>query len=220
MSKKFKAHIVYKTADGKRVPGVTTITGILAKPALIHWAWDLGIQGKDYKKYKNNLADIGTLTHEMIVCFCKGETPDTSDYSNKQIEQAEKCFAKFKNWLNQNPVEFIFAEKPFVSEKYRYGGTLDSLARRKNNGNIILLDYKTSKAVYGEQFLQLSGYHNLVHENTDYRIDENIILRIGRDDIEGFEAIPRKDLKIEWEFFKHCKSVYDLRKKLKKAGRW
>ena len=32
---KTKAHTVYKTADNKRVPGVTTILGVLNKPALV-----------------------------------------------------------------------------------------------------------------------------------------------------------------------------------------
>ena len=35
-----QAHTVYKTADGIRVPGVTTVLGVLNKPALIKWAND------------------------------------------------------------------------------------------------------------------------------------------------------------------------------------
>src|SRR5438093_1588565 len=36
------SHTVYKNAAGKRVPGVTTILGILNKPALLKWAWEQG----------------------------------------------------------------------------------------------------------------------------------------------------------------------------------
>ena len=34
--------------DGERIPGVTTISGLL-KPAgpLMHWAWELGMKGQD-----------------------------------------------------------------------------------------------------------------------------------------------------------------------------
>lgn len=30
-----KAHVIYKTSDAKRVPGATTITGLLNKPYLV-----------------------------------------------------------------------------------------------------------------------------------------------------------------------------------------
>jgi len=220
MANKFKAHIVYKTSDGKRLPGASTITGVLAKPALIHWAWGLGIQGIDYKKFRDNLADIGTLAHYMILCLCKGETPDTSDYSNNQITLAENCVKKFKSWLAENPVEFLLVEKALVSDKYKFGGTFDSLCKRKDNGKILLIDYKTSKQIFGEHFLQLAGYNHLVEEKTEYKIDQNIILRIGRDDNEGFEIKARDNLNAEWELFKHCAEIYQLKKELKKVGRW
>lgn len=35
-----KVHTKYISKDGEQVPGVTTILGILSKPALIHWSWE------------------------------------------------------------------------------------------------------------------------------------------------------------------------------------
>ncbi len=46
---KTKIHTVYKAKAGERVPYVTTILGILNKPALIEWAWKLGTEGTFYK---------------------------------------------------------------------------------------------------------------------------------------------------------------------------
>jgi hypothetical protein len=40
-----KAHTIYKTAEGVRVPGATTITGLLNKPYLVPWANKLGLEG-------------------------------------------------------------------------------------------------------------------------------------------------------------------------------
>ena len=51
---KSKAHQRYKLADGTQVPGVTTITGQLNKPALIIWANRLGLQGIDSTNTKQN----------------------------------------------------------------------------------------------------------------------------------------------------------------------
>lgn len=78
---KTKIHTVYKTADGKRVPSVTTILGILNKPALLDWAWRMGCEGQDYKAVRDNAGDIGTLAHYLILCHLKGEKPETQDYS-------------------------------------------------------------------------------------------------------------------------------------------
>ena len=56
-------HTIYKKADGTRVPSATTYLGVLAKPALIHWAWELGVQGLDYRKVRDQAGETGTLGH-------------------------------------------------------------------------------------------------------------------------------------------------------------
>ena len=68
-----KVHTVYKTGDSIRVPSVTTILGVLSKPALIPWANRLGLQGIDSSKYVDRLATIGTLAHYWIESYINGE---------------------------------------------------------------------------------------------------------------------------------------------------
>ena len=74
-----KIHTIYKKADGTRVPSVTTYLGVLAKPALIHWAWELGVQGLDYRKVRDQAGDVGTLVHYLILCQLQGQEPDLSE---------------------------------------------------------------------------------------------------------------------------------------------
>jgi len=50
------AHQPYRLADGSIVPSVTTILGILDKPRLPYWAWDLGRQGLDYREVRDAAA--------------------------------------------------------------------------------------------------------------------------------------------------------------------
>ena len=64
---KDRAHITYRLKNGKRVPGASTVAKIGDDPsALMYWAWDLGKQGIDYKKAREQAADIGTLAHFLI----------------------------------------------------------------------------------------------------------------------------------------------------------
>jgi len=145
---KVQAHIQYQLADGTPVPGVTTVLNILAKPALIQWAWNLGCQNLDWREVRDSAGDIGTLAHFLIMCHLKDEVPDTSEYSQADIEKATNCLNKFKNWLKEHPISPVMIETPLVSEEYKFGGTLDLFA--EYNDEFILVDFKTGKSLYDE----------------------------------------------------------------------
>jgi len=60
---------IYKNAQGKRIPGVTTVISNLgwSKGGLMHWAWEQGINGIDYKETRDKAADTGTIAHAMAL---------------------------------------------------------------------------------------------------------------------------------------------------------
>lgn len=210
------AHIVYKLASGKRIPGVTTILNVINKPALIKWANDLGLQGIDSTTYVDNLADIGTLGHAMIMSHLTGKELDTERYTEEQIDLAGNSFLSYLNWEKPHTIEPILVEAPLVSEQYKYGGTLDLLA--KIDGVHTLIDFKTGKALYPEHSIQVAAYCILASEH-GYNVDEALILRIGRDEDEGFEVKPVNNIEANWELFTHCLAIYELQKQLRRKKR-
>ncbi|KKL50243.1 hypothetical protein LCGC14_2307390, partial [marine sediment metagenome] len=139
--KKAKAHVQYKLEDGTRVPGVTTILNIIAKPALIQWANRMGLDGINTYKHVDELADIGTLAHAMIAHFLGGPEPDLDDYSKRQIDRAENSVLSFHEWAKGKTLHTEFSERQMVSEKLKYGGTCDW--RGYIDGVDTLLDLKT-----------------------------------------------------------------------------
>jgi len=209
MSTKTKAHIRYKNKEGKIVPGATTITNILNKPALIKWANRLGLQGIDSDKYRDEMADIGILAHYLTMMHLRKEEPDISEYSQANIDKAENCLLSFYAWEKSNPLKPILLEQPLVSERYQYGGTIDLLA--KINGDLVLIDFKTGKALYSEATYQVAAYKQLLHE-ANYSVGRVILLRIGRDESEGFEIKSFTDLTTEWRIFYHSLCIYKLKK--------
>ncbi len=213
MSGKNKTHTRYRNSKGDIVPGVTTILGVLNKPALVHWAWDLGSKGIDYRKFRDDKADIGTLAHYLIMCDLTGEEPDTSDYSEKQIDQAENSVLSYLEWKKKKKVEPIFVEKGLVSDGLGYGGTIDLFA--KIDGVPTIVDFKTSKAIYPEMISQLAAYERLLIDNS-HTVSQVRILRIGRDEDEGFEERTITDLNKEWLIYEHCLGIYKLQKEIKK----
>lgn len=211
--KRVKAHTQYVLSDGTRVPGVTTVLSILAKPALVPWANRLGLQGIDVTKYVDELADAGTCAHYLIECHLGSIEPDLSPFSDEQIGMARNSLAKFYEWEEQNKPQVVASEVPLVSEKYKYGGTIDLIAMIGNRMEVI--DFKTAKGLYPEHAHQLAAYVELAREN-GYPVKRARILRIGRTADEGFEerqwAV--KELKENFELFKHALVIYRIQRRM------
>ena len=209
---KVKVHTQYIGKDGAQVPGVTTILNILDKPALVKWANNLGLQGIDSTKYKNQLADIGTLTHLMILDYLLGQETDNSDFSINDISKAENCFLSYLEWEKGHQLKPIVIEKPLVSDKYLYGGTPDFIGYVDDE--LELMDFKTGNAIFPESFYQLAAYWQIATE-LGHDIKKARILRIGRNDDEGFEERTARHLGREFELFLHCLSIYNIKKDIK-----
>jgi len=213
---KVKAHTVYKLADGTRVPGVTTILGVLAKPALIPWANKMGLQGIDTTKYVDEKAAIGTLAHEMIMShLVRGAVSvDLSDYTPNQIELAENSMIKYLDWEKEHTIEPLLVEAPLVSEIYRYGGQVDLLCELDDV--VTLVDFKTGGGIYKEAGYQVSAYAAMIVEcHPEFKLGSTRILRIGRDESEGFDDHIYPDLSVYFSVFTHCLAIYELQKKVK-----
>jgi len=153
-AKKAKQHIIYKNAQGKRLPGVTTITGVLNKPALVPWANNLGLKGIKVREYVDDLATIGTLAHYMVECHIKKKEPVLDDYSKNQISSAENCVLKYFDWESKHNIQYLGTEVSLVSEKYQFGGMLD--IPMVLDGINTLVDLKTCKAIYGDHLHDIS----------------------------------------------------------------
>ena len=209
IKKRSKAHQRYRLADGTIVPGVTTILGVLNKPALVKWANNLGLQGIDSSAYVDETARIGTLAHEMVQEYLGGPEWDRSAYNHGQIDLAENAVLSFYEWERRNVSSFktTFIEEQFVSETNRYGGTVDWYGEL--NGQLWLIDFKTCKALYPEHTYQTAAYRALLLER-GYRVDGVRILRIGRSEDEGFDdkIIGREEIEDAYRVFESALNLY------------
>ena len=206
-----KAHVRYKTTDGQIVPGATTITGLLNKPFLVTWANRLGLEGIDSSKYTDEAATIGTLAHALIQADLQDDTIDRDAYSKHQMDQAENAVLSFFEWKKRHKIEVVFCEEKMVSDTMKFGGTVDCYCIL--DGKPTLLDFKTGKAIYEEYFVQLAAYAELLKEN-GHPVEEVRILRVGRDETEGFEERSVADTRKWFEIFKRLLDVYYLKKEL------
>jgi len=196
----------YHTADGNRVPSVTTILGRFKESGgLIHWAWMLGKEGKDYREVRDKAADAGTLGHYLIACYLKGEQPDTSEFSPALVSKAENSQISFHSWEGQHRLKTIFVEKQIVSERHRYGGTIDWYGLVDDKATLV--DYKTGKAIYDEALIQVAAYANLLMEHGAL-VEQIRILRIGTEAEDGFTERVLNNWQREFRIFRAALLLY------------
>lgn len=233
--------------DGKACVGVTTFIkgGYPTSQGLISWQkgqaleslWnavvnqeiDLATKDELFKAAKaadravsQEAADIGTLVHEY--CYLN----DTTGVPNELLETIgtlavkDKILAgieKYKAWKVQNEDVLIAAEQLIASPRHLFCGKFDRLGRR--NKRLILSDYKTSKDIYLDQFIQLGAYSLALQEWTGLKADGLEVLRFGKDD-EEFETLliddPNEILMFQAQAIR-CRQTHEFRK-LESDKRW
>lgn len=218
MTQKSKAHQRYRNAENKIVPGVTTVLDVRAKPALVAWANRLGLQGIDSTKYKDEMADVGTLAHQLIMYELTHKeheiTEFIQDYSARNIQMAQNSIKSFHTWMGEHQVIPILCEEQLVSEKYQCGGTVDLYAAV--DGMLTIVDFKTGSGIYVEAQCQVAAYTEILREH-GYQVDGSRILRIGRDESEGFEEITPAFNHRHLRIFELCREMYELNKELRRT---
>lgn len=200
----------YKLKDGNRVPGVTTVIGSQLgwnKNQLMYWSWTQGRSGLDFRETKDDAADLGTLVHSLIEQEMKGVRPEIP-------KQAEASLLAFYEWRDAFQLKSTDSEVALVSEKYRYGGTIDYPAIV--SGRRVILDLKTSKGVYPDHRIQLSAYGQLWDEHhPEDPVTGFHLLQVGKEDASFhhhyWPSLPR-----EFEAFYLLRGLYDLQKEIGK----
>lgn len=210
----------YETTSGEWVPGVTTVIGLRAKDALVGWAFKVGKEHPELPsihQYTDELAEIGSCAHAIIGGLLGGVAPDLGDYTANVIEAAQVPVLKYQEWAMGKTIELLASERAYVSDKHRFGGTLDVLARI--NGVVTVLDLKTGKAIYPEYFHQLAAYAELVAEVGGLRVDAIRILQIGRTGAEGFTERVMTDWSLNWSWFLAARALYQCERDIEAASK-
>jgi hypothetical protein len=213
---------VYRLRDGTRVPSVTTVLdAVLAKPALTRWANGLGLQGIRLEDYMSRTADIGTAAHELCIAHLAGREPKLDPaLSPEQVASAQRLYRRFHDeFLSRHDLQPVLLEEHMVSEELCYGGTLDVLGFL--DGDLAVVDFKTGKGIYDEHFHQTAAYVHLAHENGYQAVERSCIVRLGRDEEEGFEFVfcDPELLKLHWRVFQHAARIYELKHEIEYLSR-
>ena len=165
---------VYKRSEGVYYPSVTTILQYMPKNKFFDtWLKDVG-HNADYIMKK--AGKEGTQVHEAAEKLVKGEEVSwMDDYGNARYSQIVwEMILKFAEFWNTYKPELISTEDFVWSDKYKYAGTADLVV--KMDGQVWLLDLKTSNSIHKSYDLQLASYAKALEECKGIKIERTGII--------------------------------------------
>lgn len=155
---------IYKDSAGTRLPSVTTILSRFKDSGgLLYWANQAGLDGKTLDEARMPAATAGTMAHDLVEAHINKREAPVLIGDADTVGKAKAAFQTFLKWFELNKLEIRHTEVSLVSERHKFGGRLDAIGVHGNE--LVLLDWKTSNAVYADYILQLAGYRLLWEEN-------------------------------------------------------
>ena len=139
-----------------------------------------------HKELKEQAADIGSQTHNLIEVYIKRQDTKGLLEANPLLE---KPFQAFKTWQATHNFEFIASERQVCSHLL-FAGTLDAIARK--DGKLWVIDFKTSNRINENYLWQIAAYKECAENGmyydaekgwveSDYIIDGGVgILRLDK----------------------------------------
>ena len=192
------------TVNGKPTSGsVTSIIGIKDKSGgLLPWAVALGVNylrdliiaGKElteedfleaecqHSKKKTEAATTGSFVHDWIENYIKyslkhkgfEKVPEMPEQKEAQIG-----VNAFLDWVSENKVKFLTTERAVYSKKYDYIGKMDVEA--KVNGQLCLLDWKTSNHLSNDYYMQTAAYVRADEEESGREYEGRWLIRLSKE---------------------------------------
>lgn len=164
---------------GKKYARVTRTLGVIAKPGLLSWFQRVG--EKEANRVKKKRQVLGTKVHKLIELHLQKKEYHLEEYE-QEIQQDIKLFKEFAKDCKLKPEGL---EQHLWSNEYNYAGTSDYIGYYTSNDKYrvrghklkftkssrVILDWKTSRSIYPEYWLQMAAYIHAFEELTGIKLD-------------------------------------------------
>lgn len=223
--------------DGSiKVPGVTSIIGMLPKEFLRYWAAkevaqtavdELGTlvsmvlrdpdAAVDHLKKApdrntRKAADVGTAAHDLFERMSKGEN------LGRVHPDLEPFVRHFDEFLAVAKPEYHFMEETVWSDKHEYAGSFDAFA--SIDGEMLWMDNKTTRSgIHEEVGIQLAAYRfadSIIREDGGRvpmpKADGGAVLHVRP---EGWKLVPVRCDEELFEIFLHLREIFRYEREIK-----
>lgn len=155
-------------------PSVSTILNYFPKGRFFEdWIRDVG-HNSDF--IASQAADEGSQVHDAAEHFIKGKEIQWLDANGTAQYSLHvwKMILKFAEFWNRYKPKLIATEYHLFSDNHKYAGTADLIVEM--NGDVWLIDIKTSNSLHTTHELQLGAYATAWNETHDTKITKTGIL--------------------------------------------
>ena len=205
--------------DGNRTyPSVTYVLSYYPKGRNFEdWLKKVGYASDFIAK---KAADEGTLVHNLAERYLRGDKIDLmdEDQNPKYDLKIWKMFLRFVDFWETSKAELIETEVFLYSDALNIAGTCDLVC--KINGEICVIDIKTSNHLQITYELQSAVYARCFEECYDQKVDKVGILwlkspkRSYKEGVlqgKGWEVFESKrSMDENIEIYKHVRAIFDL----------
>jgi hypothetical protein len=122
--------------------------------------------------------EIGSQVHRLIEWWLRRELGQAVGPEPAVVDDAQWAFMAWQDWAKAAKLRPIFIEQIVFSLVHGYAGTADLLA--EVNGEVRLIDFKTSRAIYPEAHLQNAAYQVALSEMGHGAPVGGLIVRLPR----------------------------------------
>lgn len=199
------------TFDGKKMTGVTTVLGMIAKPMLIPWAAGMTAtyiqqnaplvkEGnrhiyqvtndileeakKAHTKKKEARGVEGGDTHAELEAIIKEAIEFSDGYVQRPLpmKQVSPQVAQFIDWTIENRVQYLASEKVMYHPEWFVGGTADFTCII--DGQKLVGDFKTQKKIWDRvPFFQMAAYRGMLESMGEKGFKGAIIVHLPTDGV-------------------------------------
>jgi len=175
----------------------------------------------NFRKVSAKATTAGTIAHNMVESWIHSGPQEQRALEKKtasQIASDTRCgaqaarqthnaFSAFREWVDTNHFEMHMTEIPLISEEHLFGGTIDCVGTIGDEW--VILDWKTSKALYVDYIVQVAAYKILYDENYVDPIDTCHLVRFDKETAD-FEHRSIRSAEVPQEAFLCLRRAYDL----------
>ena len=191
------------TLNGREMTGVTTVLGVINKPALVPWA--AGMATESVRASMNDLKDSPELIFANLDDILdkakaahtarKDSRASSGANTHKQIEELinvalegfdgyiqhstnpDKQVQQFIQWSTENKVQYLASEKVMYHPEWFVGGTVDFVA--VIDGKKYIGDIKTQKKIWDRvPFFQMAAYRGMLESMGEKDFHGSIIIHL------------------------------------------
>ena len=214
MTKKYTVNKKSYTIKGKDYPRVTKILSVINSPGLNIWKAKVGLE--ESYKISEETSKFGTEVHTAIkdtILKVDHKIPKELYSKKEELLNSQKLAFKFLREYRLKPLSLKDTDKELFmvtdsdkvdfqaellirSDKFKYAGTLDLVAKRGKH--LYIIDWKTSERIYKKHLIQLCAYKVAYEEMTGKKIYKGYIVSLGK----GYKKNPLIK-EVDWTYFSY-----------------